>query len=127
MPVFCIDFLFKNNYEYLLLKRKQEPLKNYYWVPGGRLLINESIDNCAYRIQKREIGHYFSNYELIGFSNYFFKKTINSRALHTPTLLFEINIENKFIPSLDKTHSEYLWTKKLPRELTTNLIKFRHN
>ena len=72
MPIFCIDFLIKFQNKYLLIKRKEEPLKNIYWVIGGRLMFKEKIADAAERIQKREIGTYFSNFREIGFSNYLF-------------------------------------------------------
>ena len=125
MPIFCIDFLIKCEKEYLLLKRVEEPLKGIFWVPGGRLQQNETIKNFSVRVQEREIGRYFENYYLKGFSNYFFKKSEHSRAVHTPTLLFEIDLKNKFIPKMDKTHSEYVWSEKLPEELIKNLITFQ--
>ena len=62
MPIFCIDFLISFQNKYLLIKRKEEPLKNLYWVIGGRLMFKEKITHAAKRIQEREIGTYFSNF-----------------------------------------------------------------
>ena len=127
MPIFCIDFLINCEEEFLLLKRNEEPLKDVFWLPGGRLKKDETIDSFSKRVQSREIGRYFKNYNLIGFSNYFFSKSEYSRATHTPTLLFEIILNNKFTPVIDQTHKEYKWSKDLPIELTENLIKFEKN
>lgn len=124
MPIFCIDFLIKCEKEYLLLKRVDEPLAGLFWVPGGRLKLNENIQDFAIRVQMREIGRYFNNYKLKGFSNYFFDKKNNSRAVHTPTVLFEIDTKNKFSPVIDNTHSEFIWTDELPTLLVKNLITF---
>ena len=126
MPIFCIDFLIHCDSHFLLLKRNEEPLKGVFWMPGGRLQKNETIENFLIRVQSREIGRYFKNYNLIGFSNYFFKYSINSRATHTPTLLFEIDTKSKFNPKIDKTHTEYSWSKDLPKELIENLILFQN-
>ena len=125
MPIFCVDFLYEYGDEYLLLKRVEEPLKDIFWLPGGRIRLKESIADCALRIQEKETGRYIKEYELIGFSNYFFEISENSRAIHTPTLLLKLKIEKKFIPKLDNTHSDYIWTKELPKEFTTNLIYFK--
>ena len=94
MPIFCIDFLIKKDEYFLLIKRLEEPLKGEFWLPGGRLRIYESIEEASKRIQSQEIGKYFPDINLIGFSNYRFKKNFSSRALHTPTLLFEIVLKN---------------------------------
>ena len=101
MPIFCIDFLISFQNKYLLIKRKEEPLKNLYWVIGGRLMFKEKITHAAKRIQEREIGTYFSNFTEIGFSNYFFPDKQNSRATHTPTLLFHIALKKTFNPILE--------------------------
>ena len=117
MPIFCIDFLISFKNKFLLVKRKEEPLKNLYWVVGGRLMFKEKIVDAAKRIQEREIGIYFSNFKEIGFSNYFFPNTKNSRATHTPTLLFHISAEKFFKPKLDEKHNKFIWSENIPEEL----------
>ncbi len=117
MPIFCIDFLISFQKKYLLIKRKEEPLKNSYWVIGGRLMFKETIKHAAKRIQEREIGRYFSNFKEIGFSNYFFPNKRNSRATHTPTLLFYISVNKMFNPKLDEQHDNFIWSENIPEEL----------
>ena len=60
IPILCIDALIINNKnEYLLLKRLNEPLKNVFWVPGGRVLhlektvhmIQHRLDAMQFRVQ----------------------------------------------------------------------------
>lgn len=123
MPILCIDFLIRKDKNYLLIKRLEEPLKEEFWLPGGRLRIFETIEEASERIQLKEIGRYFTDINLIAFSNYFFKKNSSSRACHTPTLLYEIIVNDYFEPVLDCFHSEYKWSKKLPQILIKN-IKF---
>ena len=117
MPIFCIDFLISYRDKYLLIKRKEEPLKNIFWVIGGRILFRETIEDAAKRIQQREIGKHFSNFKEIGFSNYFFHDNPDSRATHTPTLLFQISVQKIFYPKIDKQHSDFIWSKEIPNEL----------
>ena len=117
MPIFCIDFLISFQNKYLLIKRKEEPLKNSYWVIGGRLRFKETITHAAQRIQEREIGTYFSNFKEIGFSNYFFPNKPNSRATHTPTLLLYISVNKMFNPTLDEQHDNFIWSENIPEEL----------
>ena len=126
MPIFCIDFLISFQNRYLLIKRKEEPLKNLYWVVGGRLIFKEKITDAAKRIQEREIGTYFSNYREIGFSNYFFPENLNSRATHTPTLLYHIEVKKMFNPALDQKHNNYIWSKHIPEELIKQTTFFNN-
>lgn len=127
VPIFCIDFLIRCKENYLLVKRNEEPLKNVYWLVGGRLIYKETIDECVQRILQREIGRKFTNYKMISFSNYIFSNNKNSRAIHTPTILFEIEVEEEFKPSLDNTHSKYIWSKTLPDEFKKNLNLFKES
>ena len=39
MPIFCGDFLIFAEKKYLLIKRKEEPVKDVYWVVGGRFCL----------------------------------------------------------------------------------------
>ena len=118
IPIFCIDFLIKREDKILLIKRKQEPLKGIYWFPGGRLRLYETIEDFVKRVQLKEIGAFFDNYKLKGFSNYFFHKNKFSRALHTPTLLYEVQVNKNFLPKIDENHSDFIWSKDLPKEFS---------
>lgn len=117
VPIFCIDFLFSYKNKFLLVKRTEQPLKNKFWVIGGRLKYKESIKEGAKRIQLKEIGREFSNLRFITFSNLLFPQKKDSRALHTPTILFNIKVKECFKPNLDKTHLEYIWTENLTDEI----------
>jgi colanic acid biosynthesis protein WcaH len=117
MPIFCVDFLIKCKDKYLFIKRNQEPLKGVYWVIGGRLRYRETIQEFAKRSQMREIGRYFPNFKLIGFSNYIFEQSPESRATHTPSVLYLVEVDEIFEPKFDETHSDFIWTTELPYEL----------
>ena len=117
MPIFCIDFLITCKNRFLLIKREEEPLKNEYWVIGGRLMFRETIKDAAKRIQQREIGRYYLNFKEIGFSNYFFPNKLGAKATHTPAILFKISVQEEFIPIVDKKHSNFIWSNKMPIEL----------
>jgi colanic acid biosynthesis protein WcaH len=116
MPIFCVDWLISCKGKFLLLKRTQQPLKGDYWLIGGRLQKNETIDEAGYRLQGREIGRYCGKGTPIGFSNYFFPVLADSRATHTPAVSFLVEVEEEFVPILDDTEDEYIWTDKLPLE-----------
>jgi len=117
MPIFCVDFLIRCKDKYLLIKRTNEPLKGVYWLVGGRLNFRESIQELSERVQMREIGRYFPNLKLIGFSNYFFPSVEGERATHTPTMLYLVEVDEMFEPIIDDTHSDFIWSNELPDEL----------
>tara|TARA_Y100001938_G_C7879097_1_gene324120 strand:- start:119 stop:538 length:420 start_codon:yes stop_codon:yes gene_type:complete len=117
MPVFCADFLIYAEKKYLLVKRKEEPVKDVYWVIGGRLRYKETMDELAERVQMQEIGRSFPQYKIIGYSNYFFPDTPDARATHTPTLLHIVEANKMFEPKIDNKHTDYIWSEKLPDEM----------
>jgi colanic acid biosynthesis protein WcaH len=117
MPIFCVDFLIKCKDKHLLIKRTEEPVKDVFWVIGGRLRYKETIQELAERVQTREIGRYFSEFRPIGFSNYFFPTIEKSRATHTPCVLYLVEVDEMFEPNIDDTHSDFVWSTELPEEL----------
>ena len=123
-PIFCIDFLVSHDEKYLLIKRIDEPLSGVFWVIGGRLRFKESIQSFSKRIQYKEIGRFYPNIRLKGFSNYIFKYNKNSRAIHTPTLLYKVIADEIFEPKLDNNHTNYCWSEELPIFLKENILFF---
>ncbi len=119
MPVFCVDWLISCKGQYLLLRRTQQPLMGDYWIVGGRLKMDETIESAAYRLQTRELGHYYGLGKLIGFSNYMFEKVEGARATHTPAVSYQIEVDEMFTPTMDSTESEYIWTDRLPTQYLT--------
>ena len=117
LPIFCVDWLVRCGDKYLLLKRVQQPLKGKYWHTGGRLRIDETIAEAAERLQTRELGRYCGPGVLLGFSNYMFDKVEDARATHTPAITYLVDVDEEFIPTLDDTESEYMWTESLPTDL----------
>jgi len=117
MPVFCADFLIFAEKKYLLIKRKEEPIKDVYWVVGGRLRFKETMAELAERVMMREIGQSFPEFKMIGYSNYIFPDVPDARATHTPTLLHIVPVKKMFEPKIDNTHTDYIWSDKLPDEL----------
>ena len=85
-----------------------------YWIIGGRLRMDESIESAAYRLQTREVGRYCGMGNMIGFSNYIFDKVEGARATHTPAISYRIEVDEIFTPTMDTTESEYIWIDKLP-------------
>jgi len=122
MPVFCADFLIFAEKKYLLIKRKQEPCKDVYWVVGGRLRYKETMAELAERVMMQEIGQSFPEYKIIGYSNYIFPDVPDARATHTPTILHIVPVKKMFDPKIDSKHTDYIWSDKLPEEMLKQTI-----
>lgn len=56
IPIVCIDVAVTYNSKILLIKRRDEPAANEWWLPGGRLHKGESLTGCALRKAQEETG-----------------------------------------------------------------------
>lgn len=57
MPILCVDGIVMNaKRQVLLVKRKNEPFRNQWWVPGGRVHKGESLARAFERKMKEELG-----------------------------------------------------------------------
>ena len=85
-PLFAIDLIIVNGDNQILVgKRKNAPAKGYWFVPGGRVFKNETIDVAFKRICKTELGTEFdrSDSELLGIYDHFYDESAFSDAIST--------------------------------------------
>ncbi len=116
MPVVCIDCLVMNERgEYLLVKRKNEPLKGEYWVPGGRVLKDERLVDAVHRKMRQEIGVEVEIIKSAGFFEEFFEKSREDTegGVHLISMLFVVKPLSYDI-RLDDQSGEWGWFKDLP-------------
>jgi len=119
MPVVCIDAIIMNNKgQYLLIKRKNEPLKGDYWVPGGRVLKNETLNDAVLRKVKEELGIDSHIVMPIGvYEDFFDKSPLNpENGLHTISIVYLIIAGSENI-CLDEQSDDWGWFDELPERL----------
>ena len=102
--------------KYLLLKRKNEPLKGRFWTPGGRVYRGEKITDALVRKIKEECGIDIKIISLMGFYEDFYPKNeFDIDYVHTVSFVYmAIATSNKII--LDDQSSAYRWAKRLPKD-----------
>jgi len=120
MPLLCVDgVLIGPDNKFLLVKRNNEPLKGSWWVPGGRVLKGETLEDAFIRKMQEEIGIVLSrsNLECLGF----FEATsmehdrTEDGLLHSVSIVFSANIGHvDFI--LDDQSTDYSFFDELPTE-----------
>ena len=89
---------------------------------GGRLRFKETMAELAERVMKQEIGRSFTDFKMIGYSNYIFPDVPDARATHTPTLLHIVPVEKMFEPKIDNKHTDYIWSDTLPDEMLKQTV-----
>jgi len=56
VPIVGVDIIVEYKNGILLIKRSEEPKKDVWWFPGGRVLKYETPGKAAVRITKKETG-----------------------------------------------------------------------
>lgn len=56
MPIPCVDILVSDQNQVLLLRRANDPARNCWWFPGGRILHGESRTQAVRRKMLEETG-----------------------------------------------------------------------
>ena len=56
VPRLTVELLIKNEDGILLVKRNIPPGKGFWYLPGGTILLDESIEDCIKRIATEELG-----------------------------------------------------------------------
>ena len=103
--LFAFDFIVSYKKKILLLKRKNNPAKNYWFVPGGRVYKNEKMNIAIKRILKNEININDRSFNCIktgGLYEHFYKKdnVFEYRDLDTHYIVQTIIIELKNINNI---------------------------
>jgi colanic acid biosynthesis protein WcaH len=109
MPIPCIDLVILKNDKILLIKRKQNPAKDQYWFPGGRILRNESFKEAAIRLAKSEVGLTIEKLEDIGTGNLEFPDDPFGHGFGTHAVTFVYRCITNNEPTLDDNHSVFVW------------------
>jgi colanic acid biosynthesis protein WcaH len=129
MPIVCIDLIVENSEKkYLLLKRINQPLKGDYWVPGGRIMHYENIDNAINRILMTEVkidAGVLSKDFLGVYQDFFTENSYESNIkYHTISLVHKLIVPNNIYVKLDNQSEKFIWANELPSrfKLITNKL-----
>ena len=112
-PLVSIDLIVENKYgQFLFGKRINEPAKGYYFVPGGRILKNESLKEAFRRITYEELGERFEieKAKFLGVYEHFYKNSFfdNKISTHYIVLAYKIKIDEILnLPYVQ--HNNYVW------------------
>jgi colanic acid biosynthesis protein WcaH len=119
IPIVCVDGLLVNpKGETLLVKRKNHPLKNIFYLPGGRVIKGEEPIDAFKRKMKEETGFNIKKPLFVGMSSLYSPFSAQNVSSHTISLVFTAMVKGE--PKLDGQSSGYKWSKKLPKQFKLN-------
>jgi colanic acid biosynthesis protein WcaH len=114
-PLVSIDLVITDSLDCCLLgRRKIRPAKGTMFVPGGRILKNESIDSAFKRILLAETGHRINEQDeqyLLGVYEHFYDDSFWDEKIstHYIVLAYRIKLRTRFLEKLDKQHDLLEW------------------
>lgn len=120
-PLVSIDLIVSNQQGQVLLgKRTNRPAKGYWFVPGGRVLKDEPLEQAFKRLIKVELGldEVASNFK--GVYQHFYEDNFSEAnfTTHYVVLAYEIIFNGELSSLPDEQHSGYQWFDE--KELLAN-------
>ena len=120
-PLISIDLIVRNEQgEVLLGKRVNAPAKGYWFVPGGRVRKNETLDDAFVRLVKEELGIESgitrADAKFLGVFEHFYDDYVfgDDVSTHYVVLGYEVKLNQLLkerIPYIQ--HENYIWCDEL--------------
>lgn len=114
-PLVSIDLIVEDADRRILLgRRRNEPAKDYWFVPGGRIRKHETLDAAFLRLTKEELGMSLRRSEasLQGIYEHFYDSDFSgasNRSTHYVVLAYRLRLQRHAMPLPPQQHSEYQW------------------
>ena len=114
-PLICIDLIIRDPAGHVLLGlRRNEPARDFYFVPGGRIRKNERLEQAFGRLIEAETGlqipfttaQFCGVYEHLYASNRFDEPGYGT---HCVVLGYVLNLPSRPDVSLDGQHDDHVW------------------
>lgn len=115
-PLIAIDFIVEDEKGNILLgKRINEPAKDFFFTPGGRIFKNEKIIDAIKRLSYKELGKILTLNDLtfIGVYEHFYENSFISNNVSTHYIMHAYRYkqnENLNLPNIE--HSQYQFFSK---------------
>lgn len=110
MPIASADLLPVHKGKLLLMLRNNEPGKDLWFVPGGRVRYGETLEQAATRKLKEETGLSARKIEKKGVMSHFWPKA------HYVTTFFRVDVMDDKVKMNDE-HRDYKWISKITDDL----------
>lgn len=131
-PLISIDLVVQNAQGNVLLgHRVNRPAQGFWFVPGGRILKNESLDTAFLRLTQEELGQAFkrSQARLIGIYEHFYEDSVFGTGDTTPSTHYVVLgyqlvlFTNQHLELPHTQHDQYRWWSPLDMQGSTAVHK----
>jgi len=116
-PLVAIDLVVRNGRgEVFLGLRVNRPAYGFWFVPGGRIRKNESLDSAFRRITQDELGRPFerATARLLGVFEHFYEDSVFANAgfgpdTHYVVLSYCLELDDSTLQPPAEQHQQYRW------------------
>tara|TARA_B110000211_G_C13559280_1_gene327080 strand:+ start:24 stop:500 length:477 start_codon:yes stop_codon:yes gene_type:complete len=113
-PLVSIDLCIVWDGKILLGKRKNDPLKGFFFTPGGRILKNETWQDCLCRVASSELALKVrdpNDFRLMGVWDHFYENSAVGEGIstHYVNLPYCICMKKKPDFQIDEQHEKISW------------------
>lgn len=122
IPIPCVDIvIFDDENKFLLVTRNNEPFKDEWWLPGGKIRKGDfPLEDFAVKKAKEETGLDVKILQMLGVFHYMYESKEGLFSEEDLTVVFLARkIGGKI--KLDFQHSKYKWFDKIPSDLNPDL------
>jgi colanic acid biosynthesis protein WcaH len=112
MPIACVDVVIPSVAGVLLVKRKNEPAKGQWWIPGGRVWKGEPLATCAERHAKEEVGLDAKFQRILHVEETIFDTGPWNVAVHSINVCILLSMMENQSPVIDGDHSSWRWLRQ---------------
>jgi colanic acid biosynthesis protein WcaH len=129
-PLVSIDLIIRDpEGRVLVALRRNEPAKNHYFVPGGRIRKNETIDSAFRRILQAEtsLKFGFEQARLLGVFQHIYPTNRfkhKDYGTHYVVLAYEILLSEKPLITLDAQHESWKWMNERELRASSEVHQF---
>ena len=113
MPIACVDVVIPSSRGVLLVWRDNEPAKNQWWLPGGRVLKGETLADCAVRKAREEVGLEATFERIVYVDETIFDTGPWGIPVHSVNVCVLLSVAEGQVPMLDGDHSGARWVSSI--------------
>lgn len=111
VPRLCVELVIKNNEGVLLTFRNIAPYKDFWHLPGGTVLLDETLEHVIKRVALEELGVGVQQIKFLGYIDFIRSKEEKIGRTISMAFLVKINHDNI---KLDFQSSQYGFFQKFP-------------
>lgn len=121
VPIVCVDVILMYKGKCVLVKRADEPLKNHWWIIGGRAYKGEPTVETAKRKVKEEIGVDAYGFEKFGIYEDHYPKSAWGVPTSSVSVVYLASTDN-LSPKFNRTVKGIKLSDDLPSRLVKKLF-----